>query len=145
VVLAQPVAEGGLRGAHVDPLARQQFADAGGPHGAAVPQPVLPFLRVGHDHLFGCLVYVTGHGLGHAQRGSGDHLGVSCLPGQLLEQPVGKACVPDPVGAQQRGQRRAALRQSARVFHGCNWGLHGGEVDLVLQDLQAGFDVALHM
>ena len=143
VVLAQPVAQGGLRGAHIDPLARQQVADPGGPCGAAVPQPVLPFARVGRDHLLGGLVDVPGHDPGHAQRGGGDHLGVICLPGQFLEQPVGEARVPDPVGAQQRGQRRAALRQPARVLHGRGRGLHVGQVDLVLHDLQARVDVAV--
>jgi hypothetical protein len=51
--------------------------------------------------------------------------------------------VPEPVGAQQRGQRRAALRPTARVFQGRGRGLHGAEVDLVLHDLQAGADVAV--
>ena len=143
VVLAQPVAQRGLRRAHVDPLARQQVADPGGPGGAAVPQPVLPLLGVGRDHLLGGLVDVPGHDPGHAQRGGADHLGVVRLPSQFREQPVGEARVPDPVGAQQRGQRRAALGQPARVLHGRGRGLHGGQVDPVLHDLQAGVDVAV--
>ena len=143
MVLAQPVAQGGLRRAHIDPLARQQVTDPGGPRGAAVPQPALPFVRVGRDDLLGGLVDVPGHDLGHAQRGGGDHLGVICLPGQFLEEPVGEAGVPEPVGAQQRGQRRAALRLPARVLQGRGRGLHGTQVDLVLHDLQAGADVAV--
>ena len=143
VVLAQPVAQGGLRRAHIDPLARQQVTDPGGPRGAAVPQPVLPFARIGRDDLLGGLVDVSGHDPGHAQRGGGDHLGVICLLGQLLEKPVGEARVSEPVGAQQRGQRRAALRPPARVFQGRGRGSHGAQVDLVLHDLQAGADVAV--
>ena len=50
---------------------------------------------------------------------------------------------PEPVSAQQRGQRRAALRPPARVFHRRGRGLHGAQVDLVLHDLQAGADVAV--
>jgi hypothetical protein len=103
VILVQPVAEGDLHGVHIDSLARQQVADPRGPRGAAVPQPVLPFLRIGCDHLLGYLVDVTRHELEHAQRGGAHHLGVRCLPGQFLEQPVGEARVPDPVGAQQAG------------------------------------------
>ena len=49
----------------------------------------------------------------------------------------------DPVGAQQHGQRRAALRLPARVFHGRGRGLHVSQVDLVLHDLKAGVDVAV--
>ena len=143
VVLTQPVAEGGLRGAHVDPLARQQVADPGRPGGAAVPQPVLPSParrrrpsprrsgRCTRPRSWTCPAW------------RGDHLGVGGLPGQFLEQPVGEARVPDPVGAQQRGQRRAALRQPARVLHGRGRGLHGGQVDPVLHDLQARADVAV--
>jgi len=52
--------------------------------------------------------------------------------------------VPYPVGAQQRGQRRAALRQPARVLHGRGGRGHVGQVDPVLHDLQAGVDVAVH-
>jgi hypothetical protein len=126
VVLPQPVAQGGLRRAHLDPLTGQQVTDPGGPHGAQVPQPALPFPRVGRDHLFGGLVDVTGHDPGHGQRGGGYRRGVICLPGQLGEHPVGEAGVPEPVGAQQRGQRRAALRQPARVFHRRGRGPDGG-------------------
>jgi hypothetical protein len=143
VVLAQPVAQGGLRRAHVDPLARQQIPDPGAPRGAAVPQPVLPFARVGRADLLGGLVDVPGHDLGHAHGGGADHLGVICMPGQLLEEPVGEARVPEPVGTQQRGQRRAVLRPPASVFQGSGRGSHGAQVDLVLQDLQAGADVAV--
>jgi hypothetical protein len=46
--------------------------------------------------------------------------------------------------AQQRGQRRAALRPPARVFQGRGRSLHGAQVDLVLHDLQASADVAVH-
>jgi len=143
VVLAQPVAQGGLRRAHIDPLAGQQVTDPGSSRGTAVPQPVLPFARISCDNLLGGLVDVPGHDPGHAQRRGGDHLGVVCLPGQLLEHPVGEARVSQPVGAQQRGQRRAALRPPARVFQGRGRGLHGAQVDLVLHDLQAGADVAV--
>ena len=51
--------------------------------------------------------------------------------------------MPHPVGAQQTGQRRAALGQPARVFHGRSGGLHGGQVYPVLEYLQAGIDVAV--
>ena len=63
--------------------------------------------------------------------------------GQLLQQPVGEAGVPEPVGAQQRGQRGAALGEAARVLQRRGRGPHGGQVDLVLQDLQAGAHVAV--
>ena len=52
--------------------------------------------------------------------------------------------MPEPVGAQQRGQRRAALRQPARVFHRRGRHLHRGQFDPVLHDLQAGVYVAVH-
>ena len=51
--------------------------------------------------------------------------------------------MPDPVGAQQHGQRHATLRLPARVLHGHGRSLHVSQVDLVLQDLKAGIDVAL--
>ena len=111
--------------------------------GGPVPQPVLPFGRVGRDDLLGRLVHVPGHDLGHVQRDGGDHLGVICLPGQFSQQPVGEASVPEPVGAQQRGQRRAALSLPARVFHRRGRGLHLRQVDPVLHDLKAGVDVAV--
>jgi hypothetical protein len=104
---------------------------------------VLPFAGVGRDHFFGRLVDVPGHDLGHVQR-RGDHqLRVVRLPGQFGEHPIGEAGVPDPVGAQQLGQRRAALRQTARVLHGRGRSGHGPQVDPVLHDLQAGVDVAV--
>ena len=40
-------------------------------------------------------------------------------------------------------EKTAALRLPARVFHGHGRGLHVSQVDLVLQDLKAGVDVAL--
>ena len=49
----------------------------------------------------------------------------------------------DPVGAQQCGQRGAALGQPACVLHGRGRRGHGGQVDPVLHDLQAGADVAV--
>ena len=143
VVLAQPVAQRRLGRAHVDPLARQQVTDAPRPGGAAVPQPVLPLLGVGGDHLLGDLVDVPGYQRGRALHGRGDRLGVDRALGQLPEQPVGEAGVPEPVGAQQRGQRGAALGQAARVLHRRGRGPHRGQVDLVLQDLQAGTHVAV--
>jgi hypothetical protein len=51
--------------------------------------------------------------------------------------------VPHPVGAQQRGQRRAALGQPARVLHGRGRRGYGVQVDPVLHDLQTGIDVAV--
>jgi hypothetical protein len=51
--------------------------------------------------------------------------------------------VPDPVGEQQRGQRRAPLRQPACVFHGRGRRLYGGQVDRRPHYLQAGVDVAV--
>jgi hypothetical protein len=51
--------------------------------------------------------------------------------------------MPEPVRAQQHGQRRAALRLPARVFHGRGRGPHVSQVDLVLHGLKAGVDVAL--
>ncbi len=55
MVLPQPVAEGGLRSAYIDPRARQQAANPAGPRRAPVPQPVLPFARIGRDVIFGGL------------------------------------------------------------------------------------------
>ena len=143
VVLAQPVAKDGLSGGHVDPVALQQLPDPGGPRGVAVPQPVLPFVRIRRDHLFGGLVDVTGDNLGHAQRGGADHLGVIGLLGQLGEQPLGEARVPDPVGAQQRGERCVALSQPARVLDRRGGSFYRGQVDPVLHDLQTCIDIGV--
>ena len=104
---------------------------------AAVPQPVLPFVRVGGHHLLGYPVDVADHDPGHTQRGGAYCLRVFSLLSQLPEQPVVEARVPDPVGAQQRGQRRAPLRQPACVFHGRGRRLHGGQVDPGPHHLQA--------
>ena len=144
VVLTQPVAEGRLGGAHVDRLAGEQVADPRAPRGAAVQQPVLPLACVGRDHLLGYLVDIASHDPGHAQRRGAYQVGVTGLLRQFPEHPVGEARVPEPVGAQQRGQRRAALRQPARVFGRRGRRLHRGQVDPVLHDLQAGVDVAVH-
>jgi hypothetical protein len=143
VVLAQPVAEGGLGRVDVHPLARQQLADPGGAHGAAVAQPVLPLPRVGRDDLLRGLVDVPGHDGGDLHRDRGDHPRVLRLPGQLLEAPLKEDRVAQPVRPQQRGQRGAALRPAARLLHRRGRGVHVGQVDLVLHDLQAGRDVAV--
>ncbi len=86
---------------------------------------------------------MTGHDLGHAQRGGTDHLGVVRLASQFGEHPIGEARVSDPVGAQQCGQRGAALGQPACILHRRGRRGHGGQVDPVLHDLQAGVDVAV--
>ncbi len=144
VMLAQPVAQRRLGRGHVDQLAREQVTDPGGPDGAPVPQPVLPLPRVNGDDLLGGLVDVPGHDLGQVHRDGGEHPGVVVrLPGQLTEDPVEEDRVPEPVGPQQRGQRGAALRPSARLLQGGGRGVHVGQVDLVLHDLQARADVAV--
>jgi len=51
--------------------------------------------------------------------------------------------MPDPVGAQQRGQGCCALCQPACIFQGSGRGLHGGQVDPVLHYLQTGVDVTV--
>jgi hypothetical protein len=80
------------------------------------PAAVLASARIGRDDLLRGPVHVPGHDRRHAECRGGQHLRVVCLPGQLLEQPVGEAGVPEPVGAQQRGERRAALRPVPRVI-----------------------------
>jgi hypothetical protein len=143
MVLTQPVAQRGLRGAHVAAVTRQQPADPGRPRRVLIPQPVFALLAVGRDHLLGSLVDVGGHDSGHGESGRAYQPGVIGLTGEFPEQQVGEAGMPEPVGAQQGGQRRAALRQAARVLDGRDRGLHSGQVDPVLHDLQARIHVAV--
>ena len=138
MVLPEPVSQDRLGGLQVDPVAAEQRPDPGPPGRAEVAQPVFPLGLVGGHEFLGHPVDVRGEHIRDAQSGRADDRCVVGPSPEFLQAPVLEPGSPDAVGAQQRRNGHAALRQPAGVLLRRRRGVHVLQVDAVLHNVQRG-------